>query len=34
VHRREEVPDDLYDETFLPFNSLISPWHQWRGPVK
>ena len=29
VHRREDVPDDLYDETFLLFNSLISPWHQW-----
>jgi flavorubredoxin len=34
VHRREEVPDDLYDETFLLFNSLISPWHQWLDPVK
>ena len=34
VHRREEVPDDLYDETFPLFNSLVSPWHQWLDPVK
>jgi flavorubredoxin len=34
VHRREEVPDDLYDETFVLFNSLISPWHQWLDPAK
>jgi hypothetical protein len=34
VHRREELPDDLYDETFLLFNSLISPWHEWLDPVR
>lgn len=34
VHRREEVPDDLYDESFVLFNSLISPWHQWLDTEK
>ena len=29
VHHVEDVPRDLYDETFMFFNSLISPWHQW-----
>ena len=29
VHTREELPGELYDETFELFNSLISPWHQW-----
>ena len=23
-----------YDETFLLFNSLVSPWHQWLDPVR
>ncbi|NND74845.1 MAG: MBL fold metallo-hydrolase [Ilumatobacter sp.] len=27
------VPQDLYDETFPMFNSLISPWHQWLDPA-
>jgi flavorubredoxin len=34
VHRVEDLPRDLYDETFLLFNSLVSPWHQWLDPVK
>lgn len=34
VHHREEVPADLYTETFSLLNSLISPWHQWLDPVR
>jgi flavorubredoxin len=34
VHRRDEVPDDLSDETFPLFSSLISPWHQSLDPVE
>lgn len=33
VHRVEDLPTDLYDETFMLFNSLVSPWHQWLDPV-
>jgi flavorubredoxin len=33
VHNREEIPKDLYDESFHLFNSLVSPWHQWLDPV-
>ncbi len=33
VHHLEELPNDLYDESFTLFNSLISPWHQWLDPV-
>lgn len=31
---RADYPQDLYDETFPLFNSLISPWHQWLDPVR
>jgi flavorubredoxin len=34
VHRVEELPRELYDETFMMFNSLVSPWHQFLDPVK
>ena len=34
VHQAEELPTDLYDETFPFFNSLVSPWHQWLDPVR
>jgi flavorubredoxin len=34
LYRREELPAELYDETFELFNSLISPWHQWLDPDK
>ena len=34
AHRVEEVPAALYDETFLLFNSMVSPWHQWLDPVR
>jgi flavorubredoxin len=34
VHHAEELPKDLYDESFLFFNSLISPWHQFLDPVR
>jgi flavorubredoxin len=33
VHQVEDVPKDLYDESFRMFNSLVSPWHQWLDPV-
>jgi flavorubredoxin len=29
VHHRDDVPDDLYGESFALLNSLVSPWHQW-----
>src|SRR5688572_19312898 len=34
VHWVEDLPRDLYDETFMMFNSLVSPWHQWLDPVR
>ena len=34
VHHVDELPKDLYDESFLFFNSLISPWHQFLDPVR
>jgi len=34
IHRVEDLPRDMYDETFMFFNSLVSPWHQWLDPVK
>ncbi len=34
VHDRADVPQDLYDETFSLFNSLVSPWHQFLDPVR
>lgn len=34
AYHRADVPDDLYDETFTLFNSLVSPWHQWLDPVR
>jgi flavorubredoxin len=33
VHHVEEVPKDLYDDSFRMFNSMISPWHQWLDPA-
>lgn len=29
-----DVPQELYDETFPLFNSLVSPWHEWLNPQK
>ncbi|MDQ4054405.1 MAG: MBL fold metallo-hydrolase [Actinomycetota bacterium] len=29
VHHVEDLPKDMYDETFRLVNSLVSPWHQW-----
>ena len=34
VHRIEDLPRDLFEETFMFFNSLVSPWHQWLDPVR
>jgi flavorubredoxin len=34
VHRIEEIPTGLYDETFHLLNSLISPWHAWLDPER
>lgn len=33
VHQLEELPRDLYDESFVMFNSLVSPWHEWLDPT-
>lgn len=29
VHHVDDIPTDLYDESFHLLNSLVSPWHQW-----
>ena len=34
VHRVEDLPQDLYEESFLFFNSLVSPWHQFLDPAR
>ncbi|MGH9084250.1 MAG: MBL fold metallo-hydrolase, partial [Acidimicrobiales bacterium] len=34
VHRPDDLPKDLYEESFLFFNSLVSPWHQFLDPVR
>ncbi|MET0143306.1 MAG: MBL fold metallo-hydrolase [Ilumatobacteraceae bacterium] len=34
VHHVEDLPKDLYEESFMFFNSLISPWHQFLDPVR
>ena len=34
VHHVEDLPQDLYEESFLFFNSLVSPWHQFLDPVR
>lgn len=33
VHHVDDLPAELYDESFALFNSLVSPWHQWLDPV-
>ncbi len=33
VHEVEEVPKDLYQDSFRLFNSMISPWHEWLDPA-
>ncbi len=30
----EDVPGDLYDQTFRDLNSFVSPWHQWLDPER
>ena len=32
VHHVEELPEGLYHESFMFFNSLVSPWHQFLDP--
>ena len=32
VYEAPDVPSDLYDDTFMLFNSLVSPWHEWLSP--
>lgn len=34
AYELDDIPAPLYDETFVLFNSLISPWHEWIDPVK
>jgi flavorubredoxin len=33
VHFVEELPQELFEETFRKLNSLVSPWHQWLDPA-
>jgi flavorubredoxin len=32
VHFVEDIPQDLFDESFTMINSMVSPWHQWLDP--
>jgi len=34
LHHRDDIPEDLYTETFALLNSLVSPWHEWLDPVR
>ena len=34
VHFVDDLPKDLYEESFMFFNSLVSPWHQFLDPVR
>lgn len=34
VRNVEDVPRELFDETFPMLNSLVSPWHQWLEPSR
>jgi flavorubredoxin len=34
VHHIDDIPPDMYDETFALWNSLVSPWHQWLDPKR
>ena len=34
VHHVDDLPKDLYDESFLMFNSMVSPWHQFLDPCR
>jgi flavorubredoxin len=34
VHHVDDLPQDLYEQTFMELNSLVSPWHQWLDPAK
>jgi flavorubredoxin len=29
IHHVDDLPRELYDESFTELNSLVSPWHQW-----
>ena len=33
LHHVDDIPADLYDESFGLFNSMVSPWHAWLDPV-
>jgi flavorubredoxin len=32
LHHVDDLPRDLYEESFTELNSLVSPWHQWLDP--
>ncbi len=32
VHHVDDIPPQMYRETFHLVNSLVSPWHQWLDP--
>jgi flavorubredoxin len=29
-----DIPQPMYEETFMLLNSLVSPWHQWLDPLR
>jgi flavorubredoxin len=29
VHAQEDLPPEMWDEGFVPMNSMVSPWHAW-----
>jgi flavorubredoxin len=33
VHRVEDLPRELVEESMPAMNSLVSPWHQWLDPA-
>jgi hypothetical protein len=33
VHRVQELPRELVEESMPALNSLVSPWHQWLDPA-
>ncbi|HET6585325.1 MAG TPA: MBL fold metallo-hydrolase [Nannocystaceae bacterium] len=33
VHFAEDLPREMFDETFALLNSMLSPWHEWLDPV-
>jgi flavorubredoxin len=34
AHHIDDLPRDLYEESFAEVNSSVSPWHQWLDPTR